>query len=172
MIGELIRHGLIAECGMTVNGNTIGGNCRGFLIEDERVIRPFDAPLKRDTGFLVLRGNLFSSAILKTSILTAEFRKRYLSNADDPDACEAPAIAPEGHEDYYLRIDDPALGITVASLLVMRGAGPVGYPDAPEVCKRAPADLTHSRRRLRAGLYRRRSAVRNRRVAVIPECFT
>ena len=138
VIGELIRHGLIAEAAMTVNGNTIGDNCRDAQIEDDQVIRPFDAPLKQDAGFLVLRGNLFSSAIMKTSVISAEFRERYLSNPDDPDAFEGPAVVFDGPEDYHRRIDDPALGITVKSLLFMRGAGPVGYPGAPEVVNMRP----------------------------------
>ena len=138
VIAELIRHGLIAEDAITVNGKTIGDNCRDAQIEDDRVIRPFDAPLKQDAGFLVLRGNLFSSAIMKTSVISAEFRERYLSNPEDPDAFEGTAVVFDGPEDYHRRIDDPSLGITVESLLFMRGAGPVGYPGAPEVVNMRP----------------------------------
>ena len=138
VIGELIRHGLIDETAMTVNGRTIGDNFRGVQIQDDKVIWPFAMPLKHDAGFLVLRGNLFSSAIMKTSVISPEFRERYLSNPDDPNAFEGPAVVFDGPEDYHRRIDDPALGITVESLLLMRGAGPIGYPGAPEVVNMRP----------------------------------
>src|SRR5690606_15358352 len=85
---QLISAGLIREDARTVNGRTIGQNCRGVPIEDERVIRPFDQPLKAAAGFVVLSGNLFDSAIMKTSVISEEFRARYLSNPDDPDAFE------------------------------------------------------------------------------------
>src|SRR3546814_947739 len=95
---------------MTVNGRTIGENCRDAEIEDEKVIRRFDRPLVADAGFIVLKGNLFDAAIMKTSVIGDEFRTRYLSNPDDPDAFEGPAMVFEGPEDYHRRIDDPALG--------------------------------------------------------------
>jgi dihydroxy-acid dehydratase len=142
VVAELMKHGLIHENEITVNGRSIGDNCRGAVIEDIRVIRSFDEPLKEDAGFIVLRGNLFDSAIMKTSVISSEFRGRYLSNPDDPDAFEGPAIVFDGPEDYHARIDDPSLGIDVNTLLVMRGAGPVGYPGAAEVVNmRAPAYL-------------------------------
>ncbi len=105
---------------------------------DERVIRRFDQPLSEDAGFLVLSGNLFDAAIMKTSVIGEEFRSRYLSNPDDPDAFEGPAIVFDGPEDYHRRIDDPALSITPESLLFMRGAGPIGYPGAAEVVNMRP----------------------------------
>lgn len=86
----------------------------------------------------MLRGNLFESAIMKTSVISDEFRDRYLSNPDDPDAFEGPAVVFDGPEDYHARIDDPALGITPETLLFMRGAGPVGYPGAAEVVNMRP----------------------------------
>jgi len=90
----------------------------------------------------VLRGNLFDSAIMKTSVISDEFRERYLSNPADPDAFEGPAVVFDGPEDYHARIDDPSLNITPATLLFMRGAGPIGYPGAAEVVNmRAPAYL-------------------------------
>ena len=138
VVGELMRHDLIAEDAPTVNGRTIGDNCRDATIEDADVIRSFDRALKEDAGFIVLRGNLFSSAIMKTSVIGPEFRARYLSNPTDPDAFEGPAIVFDGPEDYHARIDDPALDITAESLLFMRGAGPVGYPGAPEVVNMRP----------------------------------
>jgi dihydroxy-acid dehydratase len=123
---------------MTVNGKTIGDNCRSATIEDEKVIRPFDQPLKEDAGFLVLSGNLFNAAIMKTSVIDADFRARYLSNPEDPEAFESPAVVFDGPEDYHHRIDDPALGITPETLMFMRGAGPIGYPGAAEVVNMRP----------------------------------
>ena len=142
VIAELMRHGLIHEGERTVNGRSIGDNCRDAVIEDEKVIRPFSRPLLENAGFIVLRGNLFDSAIMKTSVISEQFRRQYLSNPTDPDAFEGRAIVFDGPEDYHARIDDPALGIDVNTLLVMRGAGPIGYPGAAEVVNmRAPAYL-------------------------------
>ncbi len=140
VVAQLMRHGLIHEDALTANGRTIGDNCRAATIEDERVIRPFEDPILRDAGFLVLRGNLFDSAIMKTSVISDEFRARYLSNPDDPDAFEGPVVVFDGPEDYHARIDDPALGITPETLLIMRGAGPIGYPGAAEVVNMRPPD--------------------------------
>jgi len=142
VVGQLIGEGLIREDAITVTGRTIGENCRDAVIEDERVIRPFDRPLKEDAGFIILRGNLFDSAIMKTSVISPEFRERYLSNEEDPGAFEGPAVVFDGPEDYHGRIDDPALEVTPETLLFMRGVGPVGYPGAAEVVNmRAPAYL-------------------------------
>jgi dihydroxy-acid dehydratase len=139
VVAQLIAAGLISEDAATANGRTIGENCRGVEIEDERVIRPFASPLREDAGFVVLTGNLFASAIMKTSVISDEFRARYLSNPEDPDAFEGPVVVFDGPEDYHARIDDPALEIDAATLLVMRGAGPIGYPGAAEVVNmRAP----------------------------------
>ena len=138
VVAELMRQGLIQEDAITVNGHTIGENCRGAAIEDPRVILAFDRPLKRDAGFIVLRGNLFDAAIMKTSVISEEFRSRFLSNPEDPDAFEGPVVVFDGPEDYHRRIDDPAMQITPATVLVMRGAGPVGYPGAAEVVNMRP----------------------------------
>jgi dihydroxy-acid dehydratase len=139
VVNQLMRHGLIHEDAMTVNGKTIGDNCRGAIIEDEKVIRTYEQPLKERAGFRVLRGNLFASAIMKTSVISPEFRERYLSNPDDPEAFEGRAIVFDGPEDYHKRIDDPSLEIDAHSVLFMRGAGPIGYPGAAEVVNmRAP----------------------------------
>ena len=139
VVAQLIGQGLIREQAMTVNGRTIGDNCRDATIEDDRVIRPFAQPILHDAGFLVLNGNLFDAAIMKTSVISPDFRARYLSNPDDPEAFEGPAVVFDGPEDYHHRIDDPALGITPATLLFMRGTGPIGYPGAAEVVNmRAP----------------------------------
>ncbi len=138
VVAELMKQGLIHEDAMTANGKSIGDNCRTATIEDERVIRPFATPLLEDAGFIVLRGNLFDSAIMKTSVISPEFRERYLSNPADPEAFEGPAVVFDGPEDYHHRIDDPSLGITTDTLLFMRGAGPIGYPGAAEVVNMRP----------------------------------
>ena len=138
VIAQLMTAGLIREGVTTVNGRTLGDNCRSATILNEDVIRPFDRPLAVDAGFLVLSGNLFDAAIMKTSVIGEEFRARYLSNPDDPDAFEGPAVVFDGPEDYHRRIDDPALGITPATLLFMRGTGPIGYPGAAEVVNMRP----------------------------------
>ena len=138
VVAELMRHGMIKETAPTVNGRSIGENCRDAEILDEAVIRRFEAPLKRDAGFLVLGGNLFDAAVMKTSVISADFRARFLSNPNDPEAFEGPAVVFDGPEDYHRRIDDPALGITPDTLLFMRGAGPIGYPGAPEVVNMRP----------------------------------
>ncbi|ATY32141.1 IlvD/Edd family dehydratase [Sphingomonas psychrotolerans] len=138
VVAELMRQGLIFEDALTVNGRSIGDNCRDAVIEDEKVIRPYDAPLKEAAGFSVLRGNLFDSAIMKLSVISPEFRERYLSDPTDPDAFEGPVLVFDGPEDYHARIDDPALGVDERTLLIMRGAGPIGYPGAAEVVNMRP----------------------------------
>ena len=142
VVAQLIGEGLIREEAMTVNGRSIGDNCRDAKILDGKVIRPFAEPLVKEAGFVVFSGNLFDNAVMKTSVIGDEFRARYLSNPADPDAFEGPVVVFDGPEDYHARIDDPATGIDPFTLLVMRGAGPVGYPGAAEVVNmRAPAHL-------------------------------
>jgi len=139
VVSQLMQHGLIAEDAITANGKSIGENCRDAKIYDDAVIRPFDRPLKPRAGFRVLRGNLFSSAIMKTSVISPEFSERYLSNPNDPDAFEGRAIVFDGPEEYRAKIDDPSLNIDANCILFMRGVGPVGYPGAAEVVNmRAP----------------------------------
>ncbi len=139
VVNQLMSAGLIHEDAKTVNGKTIGENCGTVAIADEKVIRPFDNPLRENAGFRVLKGNLFGSAIMKLSVISDEFRERYLSNPDDPMAFEGRAIVFDGPEDYHARIDDPAMDIDENSVLFMRGAGPIGYPGAAEVVNmRAP----------------------------------
>ncbi|MCW3834712.1 IlvD/Edd family dehydratase [Sphingomonas canadensis] len=145
VVAQLMRRGLIDENARTANGLSIGDNCRDAAIEDERVIRPIDRPIQEAAGFIVLHGNLFDSAVMKTSVISGEFRARYLSNPDDPDAFEGPVIVFDGPEDYHARIDDPALGITAQTLLIMRGAGPIGYPGAAEVVNMRPPDYLITR---------------------------
>ncbi|MCW5770433.1 MAG: dihydroxy-acid dehydratase family protein [Rhodospirillaceae bacterium] len=138
VIHELMKAGKIRETAKTANGKTIGENCRDSGIGDEQVIRPYDKPMKQDAGFAVLRGNLFDSAIMKTSVISPEFRDRYLSNPKDPEAFEGRAIVFEGREDYHARIEDPALAIDAHCILVIRGVGPVGYPGSAEVVNMQP----------------------------------
>jgi dihydroxy-acid dehydratase len=138
VIGELIRHGKIHEGAKTVNGRSIGENCRNAVTEDQDVIRTFDTALKAKAGFLNLKGNLFDSAIMKTSVISDQFRDLYLSDPKDPEAFEGRAIVFEGPEDYHHRIDDPALAIDEHCLLVIRGVGPIGYPGAAEVVNMQP----------------------------------
>ena len=140
VINELMGQGLIREDAPTANGKTIGENCRNTTIQDDKVIRHFDNPLKTDAGFLVLRGNLFDNAIMKTSVISTEFRDRYLNNPASPGAFEGKAVVFDGPEDYHRRIDDPALGIDENTLLFMRGTGPIGYPGSAEVVNMRPPD--------------------------------
>ena len=138
VIAELMKHGLIRENAMTVNGKTIGENCRDATIELPDVIHSFDKPLVEDAGFIVLRGNLFDNAIMKTSVISEEFRDRYLVNPDDPMAFEGRAVVFEGPEDYHHRIEDPSLEIDENCILFIRGTGPIGYPGAAEVVNMQP----------------------------------
>ena len=140
VIGQLIGAGLVQEDAMTVNGRTIGDNCRDAKIVLPEVIRPFNSPLLARAGFLVLSGNLFDSAILKTSVISTEFRDRYLSNPKDEDAMEGRAFVFDGPEDYHARIDNPELGITDRDILVIRGVGPIGFPGSAEVVNMRPPD--------------------------------
>jgi dihydroxy-acid dehydratase len=133
VVAELIAMDKIDATAITVNGRTLYENDQGRFTTDRDVIRAYDVPLKDRAGFLNLKGNLFDTAIMKTSVISEEFRDRYLSNPDDPDAFEGRAVVFDGPEDYHARIDDPSLGLDEHSLLVIRGVGPIGYPGAAEV---------------------------------------
>lgn len=145
VVNELMKAGLIRENAPTVNGKTIGENCATRTVQDDKVIKTVAAPMKHSAGFVVLRGNLFDNAIMKTSVISKEFRDRYLSNPADPEAFEGRAIVFDGPEDYHHRIDDPALGIDEHCLLFMRGAGPIGYPGAAEVVNMRPPNYLLSK---------------------------
>ena len=141
VVAELVKKGRIKEA-LTVNGRTLAENCEGKFSSDRKVILPYDKPMKKKAGFLNLKGNLFDSAIMKTSVISDEFRQRYLENPADPMAFEGTAVVFDGPEDYHARIDDPKTKITASSVLFIRGVGPVGYPGAAEVVNmRAPAYL-------------------------------
>jgi dihydroxy-acid dehydratase len=142
VVAELMRHGLIREGALTANGQTIGDNCRTAEIVSPDVIRTFETALKQKAGFRVMTGNIFDSAVMKTSVISDDFRARYLSNPDDLEAFEGKVAVFDGPEDYHHRIDDPAQEIDEFTVLVMRGAGPIGYPGAAEVVNmRPPASL-------------------------------
>ncbi|HTS51905.1 MAG TPA: IlvD/Edd family dehydratase [Burkholderiales bacterium] len=138
VINELMKARKIHRDAMTVNGRTIGENCKDRPVLDFDVIYPYKNPLKKKAGFLNLKGNLFDSAIMKTSVISDAFRKRYLSNPKDRNAFEGRAIVFEGPEDYHHRIDDPKLKVDNTCLLFIRGVGPVGYPGAAEVVNMQP----------------------------------
>lgn len=140
VLAELIKHGLVREDAPTVNGRSIGENCRGRHAQDADVIRPFDQPLQKNAGFLNLTGNLFDSAIMKTSVISDGFRARYLSRPEDPDAFEGRVVVFEGPEDYHERINDADIAIDDETLLVIRGCGPIGYPGGAEVVNMQPPD--------------------------------
>jgi dihydroxy-acid dehydratase len=135
---ELMQAGRIHAGVLTINGKTMGENVRDTKIQDERAVRPYGKPLKEHAGFKVLKGNLFDSAIMKTSVISAEFRQRYLSNPKDPNAFEGRAVVFDGPEDYHHRIDDPSLAIDESTLLFIRGVGPIGYPGSAEVVNMQP----------------------------------
>ena len=142
VVAELIAKGKINDVATTVNGKTLLENCKGKFSDDRRVIKSYDEPMLAAAGFLNLKGNLFDSAIMKTSVIDGEFRQRYLSDPKDPNAFEGRAVVFDGPEDYHARIDDPSLEIDEHTLLFMRGAGPIGYPGAAEVVNmRTPAYL-------------------------------
>ncbi|MEL6587656.1 MAG: dihydroxy-acid dehydratase, partial [Pseudomonadota bacterium] len=123
---------------VTANGQSMGDNCSGLSSALPDVIKPISAPMVEAAGFLNLKGNLFDSAIMKTSVISAEFRDRYLSDADDPEAFEGRAVVFDGPEDFHAKIDDESLEIDEHCILIMRGAGPIGYPGAAEVVNMRP----------------------------------
>ncbi|MGB8552879.1 MAG: IlvD/Edd family dehydratase [Pseudolabrys sp.] len=135
---ELLKAKRIHADAPTINGKTMGENVRRAQGTDADVIKPYNAPMKKQAGFKILKGNLFDSAIMKTSVISDEFRKRYLSNPKDKNAFEGRAVVFEGPEDYHHRIDDPSLKIDENTLLFMRGAGPIGYPGSAEVVNMQP----------------------------------
>jgi dihydroxy-acid dehydratase len=139
VVGELIAAGRLPHPdALTVNGASMGDNCTATRTLDERVIKTVANPLKDQAGFINLSGNLFDSAIMKTSVISADFRARYLANPDDMNALEGTAVVYDGPEDFHHRIDDPSENLTEASIMFMRGAGPKGYPGGAEVVNMRP----------------------------------
>ncbi|MFC3526888.1 IlvD/Edd family dehydratase [Paracoccus mangrovi] len=140
VMGELMKTGLIREGAMTVSGRTMGENLKGWDSRDGAVIRAVSDPLRENAGFLVLSGNLFDSALMKTSVISPDFRDRFLSRPGAEGIHEARAIVFEGPEDYHDRINDPALGIDENCILFIRNVGCVGYPGSAEVVNMQPPD--------------------------------
>jgi dihydroxy-acid dehydratase len=138
VMNELRRAGKLHEGALTVNGKTMGENVKRAKIEDADVIRTYKKPMLERAGFKVLSGNLFDSAIMKLSVISDEFRNRYLVNPKDPNAFEGRAVVFDGPEDYHHRIDDPSLKIDAYTMLFIRGAGPIGYPGSCEVVNMQP----------------------------------
>ena len=135
---ELLEAGRIHGDALTINGKTVAENVARAQVTNTAVVRPYKQPLKLQAGFKVLHGNLFDSAIMKTSVISDDFRRRYLSDPKDPNAFEGRAVVFDGPEDYHRRIDDPALAIDERTILFMRGAGPIGYPGSAEVVNMQP----------------------------------
>ncbi|CBV42681.1 IlvD/Edd family dehydratase [Halomonas elongata] len=138
VIAELLSNDLIHGDALTANGRSLADNVAGRETQDTEVIRRFDNSLVEKAGFLNLKGNLFDSALMKTSVISTDFRRRFLEDPDDPEAFEGKVVVFDGSEDYHARIDDPALGIDERTILVMRGAGPVGHPGGAEVVNMQP----------------------------------
>ncbi|SEN54497.1 D-xylonate dehydratase [Duganella sp. CF517] len=137
---ELEQQGMLRSERATVTGRTMRDNLAGKETHDREVIFPFNAPLKEDAGFFVLKGNLFDFAIMKTSVISPAFRERYLSKPGQENIFESRAVVFDGSTDYHNRINDPALNIDEDCILVIRGAGPVGWPGSAEVVNMQPPD--------------------------------
>src|SRR5262245_30547847 len=135
---ELLRAKRVHGDALTINGKTLGENVKDAKSTDADVIKPYKNPMKKQAGFKVLKGNLFDSAIMKTSVISDDFRRRFLSKPKDKNAFEGRAVVFEGPEDYHRRIDDPSLNVDEQTLLFMRGAGPIGYPGSAEVVNMQP----------------------------------
>ncbi len=140
IMSELLDAGKLDGNCPTVTGRTVAENLEGRAATDREVIRPYREPLKERAGFLVLKGNLFDFAIMKTSVISPEFRARYLSEPGREGTFEGKAVVFDGSEDYHRRINDPALGIDERTILVIRGAGPLGWPGSAEVVNMQPPD--------------------------------
>ncbi|MCA7119496.1 MAG: dihydroxy-acid dehydratase family protein [Acidibrevibacterium sp.] len=135
---ELLAAGKLDGSVMTVTGRTLAENLASVPEPDREVIRAYDRPLRERAGYVVMSGNLFESAVMKTSVIDAAFRRRFLSDPAHPDVFEGKAIIFEGPEDYHARIEDPALGVDEHSILIIRNCGPVGYPGSAEVVNMQP----------------------------------
>ncbi|MFZ5961859.1 IlvD/Edd family dehydratase [Thalassococcus sp. BH17M4-6] len=147
VMAELRKAGRLHEGAMTATGRTMGENLDGKESVDHDVIKTYDAPMRQNAGFKVLSGNLFDSALMKTSVISDDFRKRFLSEPGNEGVYEARAVVFEGPEDYHDRINDPDLGIDERTILFIRGVGCVGYPGSAEVVNMQPPDAV-----IRAGV--------------------
>ena len=147
VVGELLRHGLLDGDALTVTNRSLAENVAAAPAPDGTVIRSVTSPLRTRAGFLVLSGNLFEAALLKTSVISEDFRRRYLSTPGDENAFECRAVVFDGPEDYHARLNDPALAIDERTILVIRGCGTLGFPGSGEVVNMQPPDAL-----LRAGV--------------------
>ena len=139
VVNQLLSKNLLPHPNaITVNGKTMGENCKNKETINKDVIKPIEAPMLSNAGFINMKGNLFDSAIMKTSVISEEFRQRYLSNPKDPNAFEGRAIVFNGPEEFHKTVDDPSLNIDENCVLIMRGAGPIGYPGGAEVVNMRP----------------------------------
>ena len=140
LMGELLKNKMINGNVMTASGKILADNLEGIEIQDEDVIRPINKPLIERAGFCVLKGNLFDAAIMKTSVISESFRKKFLENKGREGILEGRAIVFEGSEDYHNRVNDKDLKMDENSILVIRGAGPIGWPGSAEVVNMQPSD--------------------------------
>ena len=140
VMNALLKAGKLNNLSLTVNGRTVADNYADTTTKDTEVIRTFLKPMLENAGFIVLKGNIFDSAVMKTSVISDSFRSQYLDKPGSLNIFEARAIVFEGPEDYHSRINDPQLNIDVDCILVIRGCGPVGYPGSAEVVNMQPPD--------------------------------
>ena len=137
---ELMKAGKLIGDALTVTGNTISENYRDAKVQDHKIIRPYENPMMDQAGFVVVGGNLFDAALMKTSVISDEFRAKYLSEPGNENTFEGRAIVFDGPEDYHDRINDPSLQIDDNCLMFIRGCGPLGYPGSAEVVNMLPPD--------------------------------
>jgi dihydroxy-acid dehydratase len=138
LVAALLRAEFLHGSALTVSGKTLAENCRESAIVNPQVIKSVSEPVREDAGLMVLSGNLFNSAVMKVSAIDPDFHRRYLSNPDNPNVMIGKAVVFDGPEHYHREIDNPELGIDEESILVMRGAGPKGYPGSAEVINMQP----------------------------------
>lgn len=142
VLSELAKNGKINTNTLTVSGGSVAKNISEARLKNDKVIKRFKSPLREKAGFLVLSGNLFDGALIKTSVISEVFRSKYLSNKGQEGCFTARCIVFEGPEDYHARIDDPELSVDESCMLVIRGCGPIGYPGSAEVVNmQPPAEL-------------------------------
>ncbi|KAL4944177.1 hypothetical protein BDV06DRAFT_115545 [Aspergillus oleicola] len=135
VMAELLDAGKLHDV-LTCNGRTVAENVKGKHTWDRRVIKAYNEPLMNDAGFVHLQGSLFNSAIMKTCVISEQFRQKFLENPEDPNAFEGTVVVFDGPEDYHSRLESAP--IDDKSILIMRGAGPLGYPGAAEVVNMHP----------------------------------
>jgi len=140
VMNALLKAGKLHDSAITVNGKTVAENYAETTTQDTDVIRTFQNPMLENAGFIILKGNIFDSAVMKTSVISDSFRSQYLDKPGSKNVFEVRAIVFEGPEDYRKRINDPQLNINVDCILVIRGCGPVGYPGSAEVVNMQPPD--------------------------------